>query len=283
MSYWIWLAAALAAAYLLVRARLEAESLTITRVDVPVAGLPAELDGFTLIHVSDLHLRGYGPQEQELIRAVRTLPGQVLVVTGDFLGGPGGATVLIPLLMELGRDRQVYGVLGNHDHRPPINTQALVRDLTRAGVRMLINRGAVIHHRGRRLRIAGVDDPHSGRDDLAQALADVPPSAPGAREPLLLVAHSPDILDAASRAGVDLVLAGHTHGGQICLPGGVPVFTNTRRGRFGAGLFQRGATRMFVTRGIGTAGLRARLFCPPEVAVVRLVRTGPDQEREVRR
>lgn len=282
MSYWIWLAAALAAAYLLVRSRLEAESLTIARVDVPMTELPAELDGYTLLHLSDLHLRAYGPQEQELIRAVRALPGQALVITGDFLGGPGGATVLIPLLMELGRDRQVYAVLGNHDHKPPVNTQALVRDLTRAGVRVLMNRGAVIHHRGRRLRLAGVDDPHSGRDDLARALADVPPT-PGAREPLLLLAHSPDILEAASRAGVDLVLAGHTHGGQICLPGGVPLWTNTRRGRFGAGLFQRGTTRMFVTRGVGTAGLRMRLFCPPEIAVIRLVAAGPDQEEQTRR
>jgi len=257
---------------LAVRARIEAGSLFITHVDVPVDDLPPELDGFSLIHLSDLHLVGYGPFEHDLIRAVRPLPAQTVVITGDFLGGPGGATALIPLVMEIGRDRTVFGVLGNHDHRPSINTQALVNDLSRAGVRMLVNSGALIHHRGQRLRIAGVDDPHTGRADLGRALAHVPPSRPDAREPLLLLAHSPDIFAEASAAGVDLVLAGHTHGGQLCLPGGLPLWTNTRRGRFGGGLFQRGHTRMFVTRGVGTGLVRARLFCPPEVALVRLVR-----------
>src|SRR5690606_24722501 len=120
-------------------------------------------------------------------------------------GSAAGATVLIPLLMEIGRDRSVYAVLGNHDHRPPVNTQALINDLSRAGVRVLVNSGATIHHRGHRLRIAGVDDPHTGRDDLAAALAHVPTSSAGEREPLVLLAHSPDIVDAASAHGVDLV------------------------------------------------------------------------------
>ncbi|HEY8495436.1 MAG TPA: metallophosphoesterase [Limnochordales bacterium] len=271
MLLWLLAAAAAGAAYLAVRSWAEAHSLFITQVDVPIEGLPPELDGFTILHLSDLHLRGYGPFEQDLVRTVRTLPAPVLVITGDFLGEPGAASALIPLLMEIGRDRLVYGVLGNNDRGRRLDTQALARDLTRAGVRLLVNGGEVIRHRGRRIRIAGVDDPHTGLDDVDQALACVPPSQGDGREPLVLLAHSPDVLEAASRAGVDLVLAGHTHGGQICLPGGVPLWTNTRRGRFSAGLYRHGRTQMFVTRGIGTSALPGRLFCPPEVAVVRLV------------
>lgn len=259
------------------RARTEAGSLTITRVDVPVDGLPPELDGFTILHLSDLHLRGWGPFEQALVQTVRSVPTPAVALTGDFLGAAAGATALIPIVMEIGRDRVVYGVLGNHDYLPQVNTRSLANDLARAGVRLLVNGADVIRHRGRRVWIIGVDDPHTGRDDLQQALSHVLPPAGEQGEPRILLAHSPDIFPAAARAGVDLVLAGHTHGGQICLPGGVPIITNTRRGRFGAGLFRRGRTTMFVTRGIGTSGLRGRLFCPPEIAVVRLVR--PPEER----
>ncbi|OUM93142.1 MAG: hypothetical protein BAA04_13400 [Firmicutes bacterium ZCTH02-B6] len=276
MLLWLLAAGAAGVAYLALRAWAEANTLSVTRVEIPIHGLPPDLDGLTIIQLSDLHLRGYGPFEQDLVRTVRSLPAPILVITGDFLGDPNAAGALIPLLMEIGRDRAVYGVLGNHDHGRRVNTQALVHDLTRAGVRVLINSGDAIRHRGHRIRIAGVDDPHTGRDNLNEALAHVPPSAGDAREPLILLAHSPDVLETASQAGVDLVLAGHTHGGQICLPGGRPLWTNTRRGRFGAGLFGRGRTQMFVSRGIGTSSVRGRLFCPPEVAVVRLVPARPE-------
>src|SRR5690606_7562942 len=124
------------AGWVAVRGRREAQRLHLTRVEVPVPHLPEALDGIEIIHLSDLHLTGYGPYEQDLLRALRPLPARVVVITGDFLGGPGGAQALIPLLMEIGRDRIMLGVLGNHDYRPPVNTAALARDLARAGVRL---------------------------------------------------------------------------------------------------------------------------------------------------
>lgn len=258
----------LAAVY--VGGRREAGRLHITRVEVPVSRLPQALDGLEIIHLTDLHLRGYGPFEQDLLRAVARLDAPIVAVTGDFLAGPGGADALIPLLMEIGRERTVFGVLGNHDHRPPVNTRALANDLARAGVRLLVNSSEIVLARGARLRIAGVDDPHTGRDDLEAALAR---DGDSRDEPVILLAHSPDVFPAAVEAGVHLVLAGHTHGGQICLPGGYAPWTNSRLGRrFAAGLFRDGPTRMFVSRGIGTVRWNIRLFCPPEIAVVRLVR-----------
>ena len=261
------------AGWVAVRGRREAQRLHLTRVEVPVPHLPEALDGIEIIHLSDLHLTGYGPYEQDLLRALRPLPARVVVITGDFLGGPGGAQALIPLLMEIGRDRIMLGVLGNHDYRPPVNTAALARDLARAGVRLLVNDAAVVVERGHRLRFVGVDDPHTDRADVEKAMAALPPPLGDQREPVVVLAHSPDVFPDAERAGADLILAGHTHGGQVCLPGGFPLLTNTRRvgRRFARGLVDVGATPMFVTRGIGTSAVRLRLFCPPEIAVVRLV------------
>lgn len=274
---------ALLGGYAVVRGRTEAQRLHLTRVDVPVRGLPEVLNGFEIIHLSDLHLRGYGPYEQTLIRALRTETARVVVITGDFLGSPEGAAALIPLLMEIGRDRIMFGVLGNHDHKPPVNTQALARDLARIGVRLLVNDADVITHRGHRLHLVGVDDPHTQRADVTKAFSALPAPLGNEREPVIVLAHSPDIYYEAAAAGADLILAGHTHGGQICLPGGYPVTTNTRLGRkFARGLVNDGTTPIFISRGIGTTKLRMRLFCPPEVAVIRLVRDN-DARRDVGR
>lgn len=282
MSVVLFLALALLAIYVFGRGRSEARRLHITRVEVPIAGLPEALDGFEIIHLSDLHLTGYGPYEQELLRALRPLSARIVVFTGDFLGGPGGADALIPILMEVGRDRIAFGVLGNHDYRPPVNTRALARDLARAGVRLLVNDSDVVVERGHRLRFIGVDDPHTGRANVQQAMATLPPPAGDKPEPVILLAHSPDVLLDADAADADLILAGHTHGGQICLPGGYPLFTNTRLGKkFASGLVQESSTPMFVTRGIGTSSISVRLFCPPEIAVIRLVRAStPRESRE---
>ncbi|MBO8142254.1 MAG: metallophosphoesterase [Firmicutes bacterium] len=280
MVWWIVASVVAATAGLLIRARMETGSLSVTEVTVPVPELPEGLDGLSIVHLSDLHLSGYGPFERKLVSTVRQLPGAVVALTGDYLAGPGGATALIPVLMEIGRDRPVLGVLGNCDHRPPVNAQALVNDLSRSGVRVLVNDGAVVRLPGGRLRVAGIDDPHTGRDDLEAALGSLPPNRGPEREPVVLLAHSPDAFPTAVKAGVDLVLAGHTHGGQICLPGGVALWTNSRLGRrFSAGLFRQGKTHMYVSRGIGTGRWPLRLFCPPEATVIRLVRAPADEAR----
>ncbi len=262
------------AGWVAVRGRREAQRLHLTRVEVPVPHLPEALDGIEIIHLSDLHLTGYGPYEQDLLRALRPLPARVVVITGDFLGGPGGAQALIPLLMEIGRDRIMLGVLGNHDYRPPVNTAALARDLARAGVRLLVNDAAVVVERGHRLRFVGVDDPHTGRADVEKAMAALPPPLGDQPEPVVVLAHSPDVFPDAERAGAE---------SDPCRP-------HPRRPSLSARRFpsadqhpprrqtvcprsggRRRARLCSSLAASGPAPYALRLFCPPEIAVVRLV------------
>jgi predicted MPP superfamily phosphohydrolase len=153
-------------------------------------------------------------------------------------------------------------VLGNHDHW---TDAALITDLFRAeGITVLINEGMRFEQRGSAFWLAGVDDTMVGLEDLPLALA-------GSREDemKLLLAHNPIILRRAARAGVDLVLSGHTHGGQVALRGEKSASGRPRR-RLLRGLTRRGATQIYVSRGLGTVVLPIRYGCPPEVSLLEL-------------
>jgi predicted MPP superfamily phosphohydrolase len=153
-------------------------------------------------------------------------------------------------------------VLGNHDHW---TDAALIADLFRAeGITVLLNQGMRIDLKGESFWLAGVNDTMVGLEDLPLALA-------GSRddEMKLLLAHNPIILRRAARAGVDLVLSGHTHGGQVTLRPEKTRFGRPRR-RLLRGLGRRGNTQIYVTRGLGTVVLPIRYGCPPEVSVLEL-------------
>jgi uncharacterized protein len=153
-------------------------------------------------------------------------------------------------------------VRGNHDHWTDAQ---LITDLFSAeGIRMLVNEGARIDDRGESFWLAGVDDTMVGLEDLSLSLA-------GARDEefKLLLAHNPTILRRAARAEVDLVLSGHTHGGQVTLRPEKNRSGRPRR-RMLRGLGRRASTQIYVTRGLGTVVLPIRYGCPPEVSVLEL-------------
>jgi predicted MPP superfamily phosphohydrolase len=153
-------------------------------------------------------------------------------------------------------------VLGNHDHW---TDAALITDLFRAeGITVLVNQGMRFEKNGSTFWLAGVDDTMVGLEDLPLALA-------GSRvdEFKLLLAHNPVILRRAARAGVDLVLSGHTHGGQVSLRSERSASGRPRR-RLLKGLARQGETQIYVTRGLGTVVLPVRFGCPPEVSLLEL-------------
>jgi uncharacterized protein len=239
--------------------------LAIERQEIFLRRLPKQLDGFRIVQLSDLH---YGPfvDARHLERAVeaanRLNPG-LIALTGDYISQERGYAA--PCAEVVGRLRArhgVFAVLGNHDHWTDAK---LITDLFRAeGIRMLINEGLRIDIGDEAFWLAGVDDTMVGLEDLPLALA-------GSRdgEMKLLLAHNPVILRRAARADVDLVLSGHTHGGQVTIRPEKNRSGRPRR-RILRGLGRRANTQIYVTRGLGTVVLPIRYGCPPEVSLLEL-------------
>lgn len=239
--------------------------LTIEHHPIYLRRLPGEFEGFRIVQLSDIHHSPFTNREQ-IERAVKTansLHPDIIALTGDYISHDRRyAAPCAELLGELRARFGVFAVLGNHDHW---TDAALITDLFRAeGITVLINEGMRFEHKGVTFWLAGVDDTMVGLEDLPLALA-------GARddEMKLLLAHNPIILRRAARAGVDLVLSGHTHGGQVTLRSERSASGRPRR-RLLRGLGRQGETQIYVTRGLGTVVLPIRYGCPPEVSLLEM-------------
>ena len=239
--------------------------LAIERQQIFLRRLPAALDGLRIVHLSDLH---FGPivNPKHLGRAIEAandLRPDLIALTGDYISHD--RSYAAPCAELVGRLRARYGVfavLGNHDHW---TDAALIADLFRAeGITVLLNEGMRLDLGGASFWLCGVNDTMVGLEDLPLALA-----GSGDNEMKLLLAHNPIILRRAARAGVDLVLSGHTHGGQVTLRPEKNRSGRPRR-RLLRGLGRRGNTQIYVTRGLGTVVLPIRYGCPPEVSVLEL-------------
>ena len=242
--------------------------LKTSRVEVPLKGLGKELDGFTIAQLTDLH-RGSYVSASFIDRAVQTANGlkpDLIVLTGDYITRStkfmrSCAQSLAPLSAPYGK----LAVLGNHDYWT--DAEEVTRELTdTAGLQVLKNRSVLIFDGDAAITIAGLDDSVTGHDDFDATLANAPSDAP-----IVLLAHRPDIIEEAARRKVALVLSGHTHGGQVVIPGfGPPVVPSRYGKRYAAGLNHCGETAIYTNRGVGMAMLPIRVNCPPEVALVTL-------------
>ena len=260
MLEYVLIAAAAAAGALAWQAGLrEAATLSLERAPLAVPGLPGELAGLRLLHLSDLHLRRRS-RLVPLLRVVSDAHPDLVVITGDLIGGRGGIDRSASFLEAISA-YPLYCCPGNADYVRD-GGRRLDFDLwRRCGAQVLINQAQPL---GRSPAwIAGVDDPHRRRDDLAAALAPVPAEAF-----LILLAHSPDTIFRPGAARPQLTLCGHTHGGQVCLPGGWPPYAHVRAGRrYASGVHPQGRGVLVVSRGVGTTRLPVRLFCPPQAVL----------------
>jgi predicted MPP superfamily phosphohydrolase len=239
--------------------------LTVEHHQIRLRRLPRELDGFRIVQLSDLHHSPFTSREQieRAIATANSLQPDIVALTGDYVSKERAyAAPCAELLGELRPRHGVFAVLGNHDHW---TDAALITDLFRAeGITVLINQGMRFEKNGAAFWLAGVDDTMVGLEDLPLALAGA-----SEQEFKLLLAHNPIILRKAARAGVDLVLSGHTHGGQVSLRSDRSASGRPRR-RLLKGLARRGETQIYVTRGLGTVVLPVRFGCPPEVSLLEL-------------
>ncbi|MDQ6787580.1 MAG: metallophosphoesterase [Acidobacteriota bacterium] len=243
----------------------EAETLTVERVTIYLKRLPKNLDGFRLVHLSDIHHSPFTDLEH-IARAVEIsnkLKPDMFVLTGDFVSHE--PEYIAPMAQVLGRLESEFGsfaCLGNHDHWT--NAELVTNCLRGASITVLINEGFRFTARGASFWLAGVDDYMVGRTDLRSALRGSFPD-----EMKILLAHNPKILNRAARAEVDLIFSGHTHGGQIKLRDDEKRILPRRR-KFASGLYRRKDTQVYITRGIGTVVLPVRYGCPPEISLIEL-------------
>jgi|GEM_PF-230318 len=239
------------------------------RVDIAVKDLAPELDGYTIAQLSDLHIGAYTPLwwGKRWARATNAGSPDLVVVTGDMVtSGVDFHADIADLLGELRGKDGVYVVMGNHDYfgeGEPLVT--LIRD---KGVHVLRNEGVVIERGGARFYLAGVDDTWTKRASLEAALAARP-----AGMTTVLLQHDPDRFPSAAKRDVDLVLSGHTHGGQIAVPFlGRYINASKLAHHFHVGTYRDGRATLYVHPGLGTTGPPMRLGVAPEIALLTLRR-----------
>ena len=218
--------------------------------------------------MSDFHLFPFTPADliQEAIRQAGTLEPDIVLFGGDFVYSEAEAAYeLSPILAQLNSKLGSFAVLGNHDHAK--GAAVVQHALVRSGIEVLNNRGVTLSIGSSGFYLAGVDSMAARTANVRAAFA-----AHRGYGPTLVLAHEPDTIDYYSqRAPIDLQLSGHSHGGQIRLPGVGPVILPLWGRRYPRGLYQVNDSHLFTSQGIGTVDLPVRINCPPEIAEITLM------------
>jgi hypothetical protein len=240
----------------------------LRNIDVGIAELPPELDGYRIVQLSDLHIGSFDDKARglEWVRRANAEHADLAVVTGDLVtAGTAYYDAASDVVAELRAKDGVLVIFGNHDQW---DNAKFTRALQARGVTVLKNEWRVFERGAAKLCVAGLDDAYTSRSDLELTLAGRPAAAP-----TVLLSHYPEFFEPAASLGVDLVLAGHTHGGQFAVP-----FASRRLNlaalsrQRGRGLFRERGSQLYVNAGLGTTGPPLRLGVAPEIAVLRLRR-----------
>ena len=276
----------------------ESTQAKLVRHDVEVPGLPDGLDGLRILHISDTHFPANGASLERFAELVAEVEYDIVFASGDYVETAAGWDSAVAAFSLLHAPFGVYASLGAHDYLSPISTMAewsdamrrrafggrrrlvdpapFVERLENLGVRVLRNEWTQTEISGEVVRIGGAGDDSVGMARLDRALppedgADSPDGADGADGLTVLLTHSPDALLRLQRPP-PLSFCGHTHGGQIRIPGyGAPVrHSQLVDRRQTAGVFQRNGAQVVVSQGFGTAIIPLRFLCPPQIGLVHL-------------
>ena len=246
------------------RGRRNAENIQVKHNHIIAKTLPKRFDGFTLLHISDLHVDMNEGAMRRLTQLIPDMTYDLCVLTGDYRGPTFGPFDIA--LEGLARIRPhlkgpVYGVLGNHD------TIRMVPGLEEMGIKMLLNECETILRGDEAIYLAGIDDAHYYRvDNIEKAASEIPDGGFS-----ILLSHTPEIYRQAAHAGFNLLLSGHTHGGQICLPGSIPITLDSVLPRhMGAGPWKYGDIVGYTSVGVGTSVVAVRINCLPEITLHHL-------------
>jgi predicted MPP superfamily phosphohydrolase len=268
-------AGATAAGFTFYSGEIARHEIDIVQRPIAITNLPTPFHGYRIVQISDIHLDEYTEPFflERIVHHVNTLAPDLVLFTGDFI--TRGAFSFIAGSHAVNRCAEIlttvtaplrYAILGNHDvtFSAPMVTHALVTH----GTPVLINQYLPVERGGARFWLCGVEDPGTGHPDLDLSI----PAKPDG--PVLLMAHEPDYADdvvAHPRGSlVDLMLAGHSHGGQVRLPFLGPLILPPMGLKYPEGHYRFNQMQLYVNRGIGTVGLPFRLNCPPEITVITL-------------
>ena len=255
---------------------IERHWIDVVRRDAPIPGLPAAFDGVTVAQLSDIHLDEFTEPFflRDAVARINSLNPELIFLTGDYvtheLGSlkfaRGAAWQCANILLGL-QCRRIYAVLGNHDIQ--VGARQVTRALEDNGIPVLRNSYVPLERSGARIWLAGLDDPVVGHPQPDAAIPAAIRNIPG--EPVILLCHAPDyalrlVAHPAGQA-VSLMLAGHTHGGQIRLPLIGALVLPIGGKLFPEGEFRVGQMQLYVNRGIGTVGIPFRFDCPPEITL----------------
>jgi predicted MPP superfamily phosphohydrolase len=241
--------------------------LVVEQVKISLRNLHPALEGFKIVQMSDLHLDPFFQTDfmrAAVIRANKLQP-DLIVLTGDYVTRVGEAIFeLAPILAGLNARHGVFAVLGNHDMRE--RNQAVKTGLRQSGLQLLVNQGVTINQGRGQLYLAGLDDGLWGRPNFRATMENAPNDTP-----VVLLVHEPDLVDRyALDPRIALQLSGHTHGGQIRLPG-IGALTLPDLGRkYDRGLYRVNSTWLYTNRGIGSIRIPVRINCLPEITELTL-------------
>jgi predicted MPP superfamily phosphohydrolase len=246
------------------RGRRNALAIQIHHHDLIVTGLPRAFDGYTVLQISDPHLDINGDFVHALIERVRAVDYDLCVLTGDYrmkTFGPYDATLAAFAQLRVHLKDPLYAVLGNHD------SIRMVPGMEALGIRVLLNESVRLERAGEAIYLAGIDDAHYYRLANFHKAADaIPPQAFS-----ILLSHTPETYRHAAHADFNLMLCGHTHGGQICLPGGFPLMIDADCPRaFARGRWKYHDLIGYTSVGAGSSIVDVRLNCLPEIVLHRL-------------
>lgn len=258
-------------AALIAWAAIDSRNIDVTRFTV--SGAPEAFSGFKIVQISDLHNAEFGTDNQKLIDILKSEAPDAIVITGDLIDARRTNTEIAESFarrcMEIA---DCYYVPGNHEARLGDTYDAFESALIADGVNVLRNGSVRIRKEMDAIRIIGVDDPAFAKASDAMTNLDAALEALSSDDFTILLAHRPELIDEYSKWGIDLVLSGHAHGGQIRLPGIGGLYAPGQGffPRYTSGNYTVGDTEMIVSRGIGNSAFPLRVNDRPEVVIVTL-------------
>lgn len=257
-------------------AEIERHFIEVVDQTFHIPGLPEAFHGFRIVQLSDIHLEWFTEDFflREAVRKINALKPDLVLTTGDYISNnPSGpdnrAYAAMPHCGAILRTLDCplrYASLGNHDVE--VDAAAVTSMLTTYGMNPLVNRYVAIERGNQHIWLAGLDDASFGNPDLDAAVPEKPDA------PVILMCHEPDFMDVISHhpraPHIDLVLSGHSHGGQIRLPLFGALELPPLGTKYSMGRYQFGKSQLYVNRGLGTVGVPLRFNCPPEITHITL-------------